>query len=442
LADWEEEAAKMAAIYEGSFLTLAAVDSPNSSAGLFLDTVDGPARFEFASGDDLGAASTAFLRPLPTPQSNSDTLHPYNAPLYQRGWVFQEIILSQRSLHFRKHQMYWRCQRGLQTEDGTLDESRQDDLLPASFLSLFSRSGGTQDFLTNPAEAYMTWWSWVDHYTSRALIKAEDRIAAFAGIIRLFQARTGDTIIQGLWKSTFISDLHWSAARDTQHDRPPLRVAGPSWSWMFHLGTPVFYQKIGHWQNRETHPLEPRLESYSIKWKGTEFTSALDASELFLSGAIRTFTVRKSARYRGPTVFEVIHPSRESWAAEIKCTFDDGSELAVQSKVTCLFLYYEVEHGDTDDAEGDLVYFSNRTEYFLVLDRGNSAGSSASNPVYLDGGNGTAHVYSHRGIGWFQVELEPRGREGSISADGYSAVGWPNPPLMFEGCEWLPVQLV
>lgn len=47
------------------------------------------------------------------------------------------------------------------------------------------------------------------------------------------------------------------------------------------------------------------------------------------------------------------------------------------------------------------------------------------------------NVYTRRGIGSFKVELKPRGREGSVSADEYSAAEWPKLPLMspIEGCE-------
>jgi hypothetical protein len=130
LQDWEQEAAKMASIYEGSFLTIAAVDSPNSNGGLFLNSIPPPAQFNFTprvvssgSAISLKAQSTAFFRQLLQPQSNADKLHLCNAPLYQRGWVFQELMLSPRSLHFREHQMYWRCHSALRSEDGTLGES-------------------------------------------------------------------------------------------------------------------------------------------------------------------------------------------------------------------------------------------------------------------------------------------------------------------------------
>jgi len=123
LENWKQEAAKIASIYENSFLTFAAVDSPNSNGGLFLDSIIQPAHIDFTPRADPSRAttsektqSTAYLLQFLRTRSNQDKLHLYNAPLYKRGWVFQEVMLSSRSLHFREHQMYWKCHSGLRSE--------------------------------------------------------------------------------------------------------------------------------------------------------------------------------------------------------------------------------------------------------------------------------------------------------------------------------------
>lgn len=92
LEDWEQEAAKMAPIYVGSFLNIAAADSHNSNRGLFLDTIPPTVHFNFTrqvapSGSEtlLKTPFTAFVREILQPQSNDDKLHLNNAPLYRRG---------------------------------------------------------------------------------------------------------------------------------------------------------------------------------------------------------------------------------------------------------------------------------------------------------------------------------------------------------------------
>ncbi|KAG8527742.1 uncharacterized protein KY384_007896 [Bacidia gigantensis] len=154
LVDWEQEAAKMASIYEGSCLTIAAVDSPDCNGGLFLDSITPSAHFNITSRVASGKPRTiASVRELLQPRSNEDKLHLYNAPLYRRGWVFQEMMLSSRSLHFREDQMYWKCRSGLRSEDGTLDDERNHDSL-----NMFSRVGRTRDEdFTSLSKTSATW---------------------------------------------------------------------------------------------------------------------------------------------------------------------------------------------------------------------------------------------------------------------------------------------
>jgi hypothetical protein len=229
LEDWEQEAAKMASAYEGSFLTIAAVDFPNSNGGLFLDSITPPAHSAFThraasrgTATSLKTQSTAFVRPLLLPRSNEDKLHLYNAPLYKPGWVFQELMLSFRSLHFREHQMYWKCPSGLRSEDDTLDEIEKKH----GHLNFFDQVGRGQDDFKTPLNSTETWWKWVIYYTSRSLTRSEDRSAAITDMIRHFQRLTGDDPMLGLWERSFIVDLYWSTSGAVTNT--PL--TGPSWT--------------------------------------------------------------------------------------------------------------------------------------------------------------------------------------------------------------------
>ena len=180
--DWEVEAAKMASIYEGSFLTIAAVDSPNSNGGLFLDSITPPTPFTFTPRDASGRTttyvqtqSTVLVRPLLQPRSNKDKLHLHNASLYQRGWIFQELMLSSKSLHFREHQMYWKCPSGLRSEDGVLDEVGKQ-----LKKNLFSITNYGQDNFNSQGNSNATWWKWVEFYTSRSLTRSDDRVSSIS----------------------------------------------------------------------------------------------------------------------------------------------------------------------------------------------------------------------------------------------------------------------
>jgi hypothetical protein len=436
MGDWEQEAAKMASIYEGSFLTLAAVDSYNSNGGLFLETVTPPVHFEFRPRAASGS-KTAFIRTLLQPRSNYDKLHLHNAPLYRRGWVFQEMMLSPRSIHFREHQMYWRCAAGLRSEDGTLDESQEKH----GHLNLFDKVGRRKYDFSKPSSSNGTWWTWVEYYTSRMLTKQEDRIPAMTGMIRHFQRLTGDKPILGLWEKSFITDLNWGYSG--QVTNAPLM--GPSWSWLSHSGQNTYHSSRGNWYGRErgSEKVEPRLESFDIQWTGSPFTSRLRSSTLYISGVVRSFKIAGPGW--GEYGCQVVHPD-PAWdyhSAEVDCTLDDGSKIADGSTITCLFLFYCTDHIEHEGYDGVSRGEAKRSEYFLVVSRHRPSGRSASEPIVISDSNDMAPAaYRRVGVGYFDLKIEHKESRRRYSKEPYNNTGRPNPPLMFDGCERVTIELV
>ncbi|KAN0119298.1 HET domain containing protein [Hyaloscypha variabilis] len=434
MGDWEQEAAKMASIYEGTFLTLAAVDSYNSNGGLFLETVMSPVHFEFKPRFSSGS-KIAFARSLLKPRSNGDRLYLKNSPLYQRGWVFQEIMLSPRSIHFREHQMYWRCAVGLRSEDGTLDQSRENH----PHLNLFDQTIRGKDGLSKSLSLNETWWGWVSDYSSRVLTKPEERIPAMTGMIRYFQRLTGDKPILGLWEESFISDLNW----DFAERRTNAPLMGPSWSWLSYSGQTISSGR-GYWYSREhgSEKIEPRLESFDIQWTGSPFTSRLHYSTLYIGGVVGSFKLTSPGW--GEYGCQVVHPD-PSWrchSAEVHCTLDDGSEIAEGSSITCLFLFYNTDHSEYE--EGDFLRrLRTRSEHFLIVSPHRPSGCSASEPIVTSDSNDMSPAaYQRVGVGYFDLEIEHKDNWCIYSKEPYNNTGRPNPPLMFDGCERVTIELV
>lgn len=104
--DWEDQSSRMADIYKNAYLTLAADASPDSSGGLSWP-------FQPIQKIQYNASQAAFLRDT----ANDDNLK--YSPLAQRAWVFQEMVLSRRVVHFAKDQMWWECPQVETCEDGT-----------------------------------------------------------------------------------------------------------------------------------------------------------------------------------------------------------------------------------------------------------------------------------------------------------------------------------
>ncbi|OTA90533.1 hypothetical protein M434DRAFT_390302, partial [Hypoxylon sp. CO27-5] len=97
--DWQIESAKMADIYQNSYISLAATSSDSTTTGCF---------------------------PKHAPPTN---LSIRNNPLLSRGWVFQERVLAPRILHFCNQELVWECGEQTCFECGTL--TKDGDRLPA-----------------------------------------------------------------------------------------------------------------------------------------------------------------------------------------------------------------------------------------------------------------------------------------------------------------------
>ncbi|EAA26648.1 HET-domain-containing protein [Neurospora crassa] len=108
--DWIAESAKMTSVYENSHINFAAADAVDSTQGCFFDRDPSSIRplrlriaVEHKSEYYYAATSHRFA---------------YNvapAPLYRRGWVYQERTLAPRIIHCCAKQLYWECLESIAT---------------------------------------------------------------------------------------------------------------------------------------------------------------------------------------------------------------------------------------------------------------------------------------------------------------------------------------
>jgi hypothetical protein len=110
--DWLREAGRMAAVYEGAYLTIAASASADGSGGCFVsrepqDLVRVPRqKGDAASGHMyLGIVEEDAARGL------------FNGPLNSRAWVLQEHLFARRTIHFAADQIYWECDKYIMGQD-------------------------------------------------------------------------------------------------------------------------------------------------------------------------------------------------------------------------------------------------------------------------------------------------------------------------------------
>jgi Heterokaryon incompatibility protein (HET) len=284
ITDWSQESASMATIYRNAYFTIAATASKNGHGGCFRSGGSWVSA-EFYVGKRNGSsvpksdllssqqgAVDAVVKPIPNIRKLIE-----NSPLNKRAWVFQEMVLSRRVIHFTESQPIWLCQERMSSEDGLIEQAiRINHHLTAALAPPFGVDSTTSS----------TWWTLVTNFTARSITNQQDRPAAIAGIIEFFQRLTGDESIVGLWKSTLFTDLLW---------RPTSRRGGvkpsdlPTWSWISCGEVIQAIPDCGKWENSrnlgQPWNMGTAIDA-RITWSGPAMTSRLLSATLTVKGPI------------------------------------------------------------------------------------------------------------------------------------------------------------
>ncbi|KAF0321097.1 hypothetical protein GQ607_011704, partial [Colletotrichum asianum] len=216
--DWEHECPRMASIYQGSVVTLAGPTAKDSHAGLLHGRID-----------------------------HAKKIYPYktenNSVLLRRAWIFQESLLSRRTLNFGSTQMYLDCRRGTRYEMSHQGEGFGLRQRP-QYLSFTERQ---------PGEYYSWWRRGVKKYSRCELTFFSDRLPAISGIVHRLPPPIPDQYVAGLWRNDLQRSLLWyneeGRSPGNQSDSPmEAQYLGPSWSWVS-LPTPITYPDPIHTEN-------------------------------------------------------------------------------------------------------------------------------------------------------------------------------------------------
>ncbi|KAL7756814.1 hypothetical protein ACKLNR_013807 [Fusarium oxysporum f. sp. zingiberi] len=233
--DWERESAKMLSIYANSYLTVAASKAKDHSEGLFSETKSREYKnFEYASGELKGQA-LAFNLPLDQESGASTYISLPDEPLSNRGWALQERVLSCRTLLYTKQQMFFECSNGFRGEDGTVLDSRFENVHDMPSGQDETKETNDKEEQDDPkARLYQSWYSLLWLYGPRKLTQASDKLPAISGLASIFAKRINDEYVAGLWRSRLLEGLLWQGLNCRRV--PELRA--PSWSWASMDGIP------------------------------------------------------------------------------------------------------------------------------------------------------------------------------------------------------------
>ncbi|CRK48872.1 hypothetical protein BN1723_008230 [Verticillium longisporum] len=284
--DWRSEAAHMATIYESALVTISA-DAASCSTDGFLAAstrqtkphAEVPYSFTGATGHSVEGVvcvrergKLGLLLPyhgLAGVRSQKETEYSWadepEAPrsiLSTRGWVFQERILSPRTLHFSEFEMapyvYESLLKGLLVNDD--DQEYFRDLWRVEV---------------------------VQEYSRLALTFPQDRLIALAGLATAVgRLRPEDQYVAGLWRSSLGEDLLWAVQPIKASARLSSRPAA-SWSWGSITGAVAYGRSSRHDLGRRRLSESFQVERVAVRFNGEDrFSDPLMGSSLKVMGQV------------------------------------------------------------------------------------------------------------------------------------------------------------
>lgn len=365
--DWEQESAKMAAVYTGSYLNIAATHARNSIEGCFsgrwtevdvnmLSRLIPLRSFDIEKEFD-GDNFTVHVR-LALERGHGDFrvgigTQPYRrrAPLFSRAWVFQERCLAPRTVHFHAHEMIWECKTTVRCECKGTDVTDWSQRWHRGWKALHLEIE-VADF----RELSDLWLEVVVRFSSLRLSHESDRLPALSGIASRFCGSKLKTYLAGLWREDLARGLLWFVGFDwISSSTRPLPLQAPTWSWASVLLNKevdnIFYPFIQDFQNGFLQ--EPHFEVLEVHCCSSGVNSFGEVSSggmlvLRSSFTSAVYSVRKNSRPFVELVLDsdidgeddVVLVSLETMYSDVKLSRSDIDEepTATSRIVHCLFL--------------------------------------------------------------------------------------------------------
>jgi hypothetical protein len=161
--------------------------------------------------------------------------------LERRGWTLQEDILSPRTLHFGKQQIFWGCQTTHFAEGNPNDESPTglkgevrslgaENNLKAFILDRFEDPVYISGVLLIPRREYVLWrwYQTIADYGARIFSHDEDVFPGIAAIVDEVADQLGLTYKVGIWQEDIHRGLLWRVSEPSELSEG---YRAPLWTW-------------------------------------------------------------------------------------------------------------------------------------------------------------------------------------------------------------------
>ncbi|KAH7366605.1 heterokaryon incompatibility protein-domain-containing protein [Pyrenochaeta sp. MPI-SDFR-AT-0127] len=402
--DWEREASVMGTLYQNSYLTISAANSTDSKTGCFPGRMDTPYQssasrslgyntmvhhqgfalhieFEHFKGESSKISLSKEWLPgscTETPQravigSFGAAFDPLEKePLNNRGWTLQERLLPSRIIHYAQDQMYYQCDRYMQSEDGfSFDNTLFSlDLLMQRQMIRFQDHGVGEESASfipgthSPSKGGRWdggWLSLIQDYSQRKLTVSDDKLPALSGLVRILANAKGDRYFAGLWAKHLPEDLFWRIypqeesfeatvpikGRVLGDVKKPEKYRAPSWSWAY-LDAPVRFLPLTY------KSLVCRVINCSTTPSGADEYGRVKAGKLVLEGPVyEVFPRTREDKEFGThgTPVEIRFPAGDSREVSHGDAYLDFPDMSLPAN--CYALFLDAGHALLLRAQGD-----------------------------------------------------------------------------------------
>ncbi|ORY07044.1 heterokaryon incompatibility protein-domain-containing protein [Clohesyomyces aquaticus] len=211
--DWAHESVLMDQVYRHGICNIAACEGVDSNSSLFLRRRPDVGDIIHINKEFLDQVVRISIIP-DWPRWALE-----HSPLYQRGWVVQERLLSPRAIHFSKYP-FFSCSQAIITETSP----------PGQYSGFVSTRPSLGVKSTSLQVDFSRWWIIVEEYTKCALTVSSDKLVAIAGIAKAIANQFKQPYVAGLWGGDFLlPSLLWS--RKGKALESSVQYRAPSWSW-------------------------------------------------------------------------------------------------------------------------------------------------------------------------------------------------------------------
>jgi hypothetical protein len=219
--DWESESKTMATVYNRALFTLARQCDSTTSLRCIPD--------DNHLVSDPSISPPIYARPAFTHLWDLRIENSERFQLAKRGWVYQERLLSPRTIHFSNKEILWECYKisSCQCGRGNPYEAVHDTLPKVHHAKALLLGHLT----TKPEVITLRkrWKQIVEEYSGLDLTKSSDRLYAIQGCADQIGEHLKESYHFGLWDGDLLGNLAWRSS--CNKPRPTGQHSTPTWSW-------------------------------------------------------------------------------------------------------------------------------------------------------------------------------------------------------------------